>query len=374
MAKGNAGPNGRKKAAVPSVPKEMPPAGVRWQLFAGMGVGVLAAVVGFATVHSGSAREAPGGRGGQTAVDPAGTPARQDAAVLAGYVPEYRLGHVEGNIVRIAPYVTDVILFSVHPSRSGDVAFEPGIGKDQLRFAKVAKAAGAKRVLLSVGGGGRSDNFDAVSRSASARKKLAGRLLQLCREYGLDGIDIDWEIPQTPQQKKQLALLLQDVRAALSPDGLLLTVALHYWDIPSPEVVAAVDRIHFMTYDFVQQPGGHASFKASKQAIEALLAQGIPAAKVVMGVPAYARSKSDVRTLSELHDIAKLGDDVNKHKGFYFNGRNQVQKKARWALEKGLGGVFIWELGQDSLEPEKGILTALHSELAGGAGEAVEDE
>ena len=97
--------------------------------------------------------------------------------------------------------------------------------------------------------------------------------------------------------------------------------------------------------------------------MEALLAKGVPAEKVALGVPAYARSQTDVRTLSELHDATALAEDANKYKGFLFNGRNQCRKKVRWAHEKRLAGIFVWELGQDSVDETKSLTAAMHDEM-----------
>ena len=49
------------------------------------------------------------------------------------------------------------------------------------------------RVLLSVGGGGRSDGFIFVSKRSADRKSFVQKLVMLCNEQGLDGIDFDWE-------------------------------------------------------------------------------------------------------------------------------------------------------------------------------------
>jgi len=41
-----------------------------------------------------------------------------------------------------------------------------------------------------------------------------------------------------------------------------------------------------------------------------------------------------------------------------FNGPQTVAAKAEYAIEKGLGGVFFWEAGQDSGEGEASLLSA----------------
>ena len=50
------------------------------------------------------------------------------------------------------------------------------------------------KILLSVGGWG-ADGFSQGSRTAQNREKMAQSAAELVKEYGLDGIDIDWEYP-----------------------------------------------------------------------------------------------------------------------------------------------------------------------------------
>ena len=204
------------------------------------------------------------------------------------------------------------------------------------------------------------------------RKVFVRTLAKLCDTHGLDGVDIDWEAPQTPAHRAALAKLLAELRTALGA-ARTLTVALHFWDNLEAAALPHIDRINFMTYDFDRAPGGHASFRATKQAVQNLLAAGVPAAKIAVGVPAYARSKAgDVKTVSELHDrfAAKLADEAaGQAGGYFFNGRGQCRKKVRWAKELGLAGIFMWEVGQDSLEEGRSLLQALHEEAVGGADE-----
>ena len=48
----------------------------------------------------------------------------------------------------------------------------------------------------------------------------------------------------------------------------------------------------------------------------------------------------------------------------YFNGPETIAKKTRYAIEAGLGGVMIWELGQDA-EGEASLLQAITKTAAG---------
>ena len=36
--------------------------------------------------------------------------------------------------------------------------------------------------------------------------------------------------------------------------------------------------------------------------------------------------------------------------GIYFNGRELVRRKVRYALQKGLADIMVWEIGQDAVD------------------------
>eukprot|EP01064_Diplonema_japonicum_P020499 TRINITY_DN299_c0_g1_i2.p1 TRINITY_DN299_c0_g1~~TRINITY_DN299_c0_g1_i2.p1 ORF type:complete len:355 (+),score=68.94 TRINITY_DN299_c0_g1_i2:39-1103(+) len=284
--------------------------------------------------------------------------------VVSGYVPEYRLHHVKEHVASFGKVLDEVILFSVHPGVDGSVKSDPGMPIADLSFAKVAKQHGISSVLLSVGGGGRSSYFPNVVKKKDRRERLVKSLLKLCEEYELGGIDIDWEVPSSPEEKKGLVTLLKELKEALNLAGLRLTVALHYWDQLGKDIHQHVDRINFMTYDFQGTPDGHHSFIGTEKTIKAMISSGVPASKIAMGVPVYGRSASDVKTYSEIRASSpSLKDEKNKFKGFSFNGRALCRKKAKLAKDLGLGGVFVWEVGQDTTDKETSLLGALHDGL-----------
>ena len=83
-----------------------------------------------------------------------------------------------------------------------------------------AHSQGAE-VYISVGGWSLAPIFPVLAASGQARRNFAKNCVGIVREYGVDGIDIDWEFPGytpnggTAEDAKNFVLLLQDVRSAL---------------------------------------------------------------------------------------------------------------------------------------------------------------
>ncbi len=147
------------------------------------------------------------------------------------------------------------------------------------------------------------------------------------KRHDLDGFDVDWEYPglpgdgntHRPEDKENFTALMAELRAGLDREGarrgkhLLLTFAagassdfLAHTEMA--KVQAVVDFVNLMTYDFRVAEGGepaghHANLYPSPAdpsrhsadgAVAGFLAAGVPASKLVLGVPFYGRAWRDV--------------------------------------------------------------------------------
>jgi len=136
-------------------------------------------------------------------------------------------------------------------------------------------------VYPSLGGWTLSCNFPGIAADPTKRKHFAEECVSLIKEYGFDGIDLDWEYPTytdhcgTPADTQNFNLLLQDLRDAL--DELGATTGEYYeitaavgcgpstikgYDIPTCGPL--LDQINLMTYDFF---GGWSSVTGANAAI-----------------------------------------------------------------------------------------------------------
>lgn len=264
---------------------------------------------------------------------------------IAGYLPDYRFADFD---IESARRLTDLILFSVELTEEGT------LDSSRLRDCPWPKLLAFKtrhrvRLLVTIGGWERSANFPTVVASREKRRACVETITRYALEHRLDGIDLDWEHPRDAAEERLFGTLLQELRTAFEPHGLMLTVTLAGWQKLPAEGIGAVDGVQVMAYD---HPGRHSTLENSRRDVRTLLQAGVPAEKITLGVPFYGRhvATGDAMTYREIvskHDPAPnvdLIDDV------YFNGPGTIRKKLAHAAEIGLGGVMIWELGQDAIQ------------------------
>lgn len=73
--------------------------------------------------------------------------------------------------------------------------------------------------ILSIGGWTWSANFSAVSSIPAARKTFAKSAVNLMKNWGFDGVEIDWEFPADRRQGLNFLELLRAVRQDLEGHG-----------------------------------------------------------------------------------------------------------------------------------------------------------
>ncbi len=203
-------------------------------------------------------------------------------------------------------------------------------------------------------------------------KRLADNIIAMCENYGFDGVDMDWEHPRTDgTSSKQYEALMLELSGRLHSKGKLLTAAVLsgatadgsiYYDAAAhtDQVLNAVDFINVMAYD-----GGdgerHSSYPfAVDCGTYWKKTRGLPASKVVLGLPFYARPGwADYGTILE-----SVPDAWSRDHALYngmevcYNGVDTIAKKTSYAKEN-LGGVMIWELTKDAAEKDKSLLQAV---------------
>lgn len=241
------------------------------------------------------------------------------------------------------PYVTDEVAGGIHKIK-----------------AEIERQGADIKILLSVGGAG-ADGFCMAARSAQSRRRFTRELMDIINSYDLDGVDIDWEFPgesafgihSCDHCKSDFVLLLEELKGALNKR--LLTIAVgsnRYFGLAVKRIGEIVDYVFVMNYDLGLM---QSNIFLSKTFVTMWRWLGIPKNKVCIGVPLYGRNVKKLSESVAYYEAAQgkithyLGQSFSKYHGktYCFDTEKDVERKARWANQNSLGGVFCWEISCD---------------------------
>lgn len=254
---------------------------------------------------------------------------------------------------------------------------------DRLRrIVELKEEAPQLRIMLSVGGWG-AGGFSEMAASAHRRKAFARDCLRAVEEFGLDGIDIDWEYPTqksagiscSPDDTDNFTLLMRDLRKTLGRKRLLTiaTVASgEYIDFPA--CIEYLDFVNVMAYDMGNPPVHHAPLYSSpisgwintSKAIELHLQKGVPAHKLVMGMPFYGRGPKHFDSYNGTQPLPKGITERWSHEAqvpylanqgdtlvYGYDNARSLAIKCQYVIDHGLRGGMYWEYADDTPQGDK---------------------
>ncbi|RHZ89445.1 hypothetical protein Glove_14g58 [Diversispora epigaea] len=258
------------------------------------------------------------------------------------------------------------------------------------------------KILISIGGWSWSTNFGSVTANPVTRKNLVESLVKLVKDYYIDGIDIDWEYPKTPQEGENYVKLVRELRIALDNYAneireripFLITAAMpcgpdNYNKIPLEEFSKYVNYLNLMAYDFSgswSEIVGHQSNLydflgiplSVDKAVTDYLNSRVPHNKIVIGIPMYGRAFENTEGIGAkfngigpgsfepgIYDYKALPRDENTKEiyidklgaSFSYNPTTKelitydspqvIKEKIKYIKKKKLNGVMFWELSND---------------------------
>ena len=241
------------------------------------------------------------------------------------------------------------------------------------------------QVIAAIGGWG-TDGFSDAASTPTSRYNFAREAKKLVDQYGLDGIDIDWEYPgssaagikSSPQDRENFTLLLTALRDVLGDDSWISVAGTgeNEYIKTSAEIdkiAPLINYFNLMSYDFTAGETGDnvrkhqanlypSNLSLSGYSVDGmvknLINAGMPAEKILLGVPFYGRLGATVT--KSYDDLRK--DYINKN-GYEikFDRQSQVPYlekdgkfamsyentasiflKGQYVLRNCLGGIFSW--------------------------------
>lgn len=313
-----------------------------------------------------------------------------DSKVVVAYVTSWT------DVIPDPTLMTHINYAFGHVSESFD-----GVGihnPDRLKEIVALKEANPDlKVLLSIGGWG-SGRFSEMAADSTLRASFAADSRRVVDEYGLDGIDIDWEYPtqsssgisSSPDDTDNFTLLMRDIRSAIGADKLLTlaTVASgEYIDFKS--ILPYIDFVNVMSYDMGNAPLHHSAIYPSENtgrmtahtAINSHIMAGVPPTKLVLGIPFYGRGAGDYSGYQNFRDFevkdgyeAKWDSvaaspyiaDAEGRLVLGYESPESAKLKCDYVIDNDLKGVMYWEYSGD--DDNKTLATLLADNIIGKTG------
>lgn len=257
-------------------------------------------------------------------------------------------------------------------------------GQTKPQLIQTAKSTGVK-ILAVVTNIDSSSNFNkqmvsSLLRNKTARSTAIREILNLLKENGYSGVNIDFEgVP--PADRPYLTAFFRELAATLRANNLLVTAALpaktaaEEWSAWSgaydyQAIAPYLDLAVLMTYD-QHYAGGPAGPVASQTWVDSVLSYSLryfPPQKLVMGIAAYGYVWNDrsgralnfagIQSLINKHKVVPKWHEKHKtpyftyteggvqHEVWYENRRSTAAKME--LVEKyNLRGIAIWRLGYE---------------------------
>lgn len=293
---------------------------------------------------------------------------------VVGYLPSYRnLADIPDVKFRMCN-VVNYAFFAVNTN--SELTVPNSTSAPVASVITKARANNAK-VFMSIndGSGDGKTNFKSMAATSAGRNHFIKDVMAKVRQYGFDGVDVDWEFPTTSDgtdvtftalMKELSDSLHRDARYYLSAAITAGKYAGGNRDAIKAELFTYVDFFNIMAYDDFSTtvPYKHHSDLALAQTCLNywLNTRGMPKEKCVLGFPAYGRPSGmtqsgtiltykDIlsRGGSPLSDSAIVSNGSFTNYMIYYNGQPTVKKKAILAKQIA-NGVMVWEKWQDAMD------------------------
>lgn len=246
------------------------------------------------------------------------------------------------------------------------------------------------KVVMAIGGWG-ADGFSDAALTPTSRYNFAREAKRWVDEYGLDGIDIDWEYPGSsasgirsrPQDRENFTLLLTALRDVLGADAWISVAgtgeASYIRNVEIANIAPIINYFNLMAYDFTAGETGATAARHQSNLyvselglgdnsvdaqINNLIDAGMPPSQILMGIPFYGRyGATQTKTFDDLRksylnkngyrvlwdNVAKAPYIVDPNGNFAYSYDNllSIYFKGLYIAENCLGGMFAWQSSMD---------------------------
>lgn len=336
---------------------------------------------------------------------------------------QYRIiAYATGKAETIKQYPIDKlthIIYSFLKIKGDTLSFHDSAQENSLKqLVELKQIYPNLKIMVSIGGWSGCSFCSDLFADSVHRQNFAKTTVALFKQYGIDGLDLDWEYPAIEgypghkydsADKNNFTRLLQSLRREMGNDYLLTFAAggfIKYLEqsIDWNAVMPLVDFVNLMTYDLV---GGYATVtghhtllydyrpgqESAAKCVNWLLDKKAPPGKLVIGAAMYARVWENVPDTSHglyqpgkfkrgvaFFDFKNYFSDTSGYKYYWdrkakapyayntsqqlfatFDDRHSIKAKTKFIRRKKLGGIMFWELIQDL--KENGLVDEMYKQL-----------
>jgi chitinase len=321
------------------------------------------------------------------------------------------IAYATGNATTIAQYPVGKLthlIYSFLKIHNDTLTFRDSTQESNVQqLVELKKDNPQLKIMVSVGGWSGCSFCSDLFADTGHRQNFARTAVALFKQYGIDGLDIDWEYPAIEgfpghkydsADKNNFTELIKTLRQEMGKDYLLSFAAGSFeryleQSVDWAAVMPLVDFVNLMSYDLV---GGYATVtghhtplqdympgqESAAKAVNWLLDKKIQPDKLIIGAAMYARVWENVPDTSHglyqpgkfqrgvaYADFNNYFSDTSGYKYYWdkkakapyqynsaqqlfatFDDKRSIEEKTKFIRKKKLGGIMFWELVQDLKE------------------------
>lgn len=276
-------------------------------------------------------------------------------------------------------YSTIIVFGAVHWDENGQMSFGDG---GEEKFAKEIealkeiiahrpnKAHKVKIIVTALADG----TWDSESGGVNAYmtkywESIADKIVEFVDKYEFDGVDIDWEYPQTNQDWHvfdNFIARLDDGMQKTNPEAIISGALSAGCLGMTKETLNRFDQIQFMAYDGRDTDGYQSSLEQAEEGLKQFIDNGADIKKINIGIAAYGRPINLSPYWGTWRDLEQANYWDNK----YYNVITDDQlydgtfcspalagDKTAYAIFSGAGGVMVFRVDCDKTMDNKNSVT-----------------
>ncbi len=274
-------------------------------------------------------------------------------------------------------YNTIIIFDVVKWNEKGEMSFVGG----EDNFAKQIKALKeivkqksnphkVNIIITALADGAGGDGHNGVNKLMSANhtriaEQMVNKFIKPESEggYDLDGLDIDWEYPQTKADWKCYDTFIQELDEKMTAvkESSIISAALSAAALKmSKETMQRIDQIQYMAYDDINVDGYQSTLYYAQKGLQNFIDKGANLSQINIGIPSYGRPidggpywpswryvNGQNMYFDSIYENVKCDKDVYMTSAFCSPAL--AGDKTALALFSGCGGIMVFRLACDKL-------------------------